>query len=171
MNNSFSNTTTFVLDKAYFQECYSESVKIEQSFKIYVKACVLSVFGLLILLFSDVSAYIGWFIVVLGFLDAVSVYYQKPWWVLRQMLSKASNSEVTLLINEQGIATTSFYSDNKILWADISKMEQTPLGFLIVHSGGRSYVSATGLSTETQGFILLHVPDCDVPPEEAKKDT
>lgn len=162
MKTSFSNTTTFILDKAYFSECYSESVNIEQSFKIYLKACVLSVFGLSVLLFSEVSAYIAWFIVVLGVLDAVSVYYQKPWWVLRQMLSKASHSEVTLLINDQGIESRSFYLDSKILWSDISKIQQTKFGFLIVHSAGRSYFSAMGLSTETKEFILSHVISCKV---------
>ena len=162
MTNSFSSTTTFVLDKAYFNECYSESVNIDRSFKAYLKSGMFSIFGLSMLLFSEVNAFISWFIVALGVLEAVSVYYQKPWWVLRQMLSKASNSEVTLLINEQGIASNSFYLDSNILWTDMSKIQPTKLGFLIVHSAGRSYVSAAGLSTETKDFILSHNIGLDV---------
>ena len=157
MNTPLSYTSTFVLDKAHFNECYSESSTLELSVKTFFKSGVLMLFGLILLLFTPVNAYAAWFIVALGILEALSLYYNQPWWVLRQMLSKASNSEVTLTIDAQGVLSESFYHNGRILWQDITSIKETSLGFVlhfnVGKSTGKSYLSKSYLSNDAQYYI------------------
>lgn len=114
-------------------------------------------FGLIILLFTPVNAYAGWFVVALGILEALSLYYHQPWWVLRQMLSKASGSEVTLTIDDQGVLSESFYNKGKILWQDVSLIQKTNLGYVLHFNVGKntnkSYLSKAYLSHDAQSYI------------------
>jgi len=157
MTASFSQSSSFILNKAYFNECYSESVIADTSFRAYFKSIVLTLVGLALLLFTQITPYATWFIIALGLLEAVSVFYHQPWWVIRQMLSKASNSEVTLLIDDNGISTQSFYLSSQILWSDVENIQQTTLGFLIKHLNGRTYLSASTLSNSMRNFLLSKI--------------
>lgn len=148
MTSSFSYSHTFVLDKAHFNECYSQSVGNDQSFKAYLKAIILSVFGIVLVLFSDVDPYAAWFVVALGALEAISTYYQQPWWVTRQLLGKSAKGEVTLIIDNEGIATESFYVKTMILWTNVSSIKKTSLGWVIRHEKTNSYISDSCLSEE-----------------------
>lgn len=162
-SQSRSFTTSFTLDKAHYSECYTQSSTLSHDKKTYFKANVLTVFGLIILLATPVNPYAAWFVIALGLLETVSVYYHKPWWVIRQMLSKASHSEVKLTIDEQGILTESFHINNRILWTDVTLVTETELGFLIYFSLGKtamgkdiaskSYISKSCLSDEATAFI------------------
>lgn len=157
MNSPTSFTSKFILDKAHFNECYSESTTLKLSPKTFFKSSVLMAFGLIILLFTPVNAYAAWFIIALGIVEALSIYYGKPWWVLRQMLSKASNSEVTLTIDEKGVLSESFYHNGRILWQDVTSIQETQLGY-VVHfnvgkSNGKSYLSKANLSAESQLYL------------------
>ncbi len=158
MNTAPSFTSKFILDKAHFNECYSESTTLDLSAKAFFKSGVLMGFGLIILLFTPVNAYAAWFIIALGILEALSLYYNKPWWVLRQMLSKASNSEVTLTIDEKGVLSESFYHNGRILWQDITSIEETHLGFVlhfnVGKSTGKSYLSKSCLADDAQQYII-----------------
>jgi len=158
MNTTISLTSKFILDKAHFNECYSESTVRDLSAKAFLKSGVLMLFGMIILLFTPVNAYAAWFVVALGILEALSLYYNQPWWVLRQMLSKASGSEVTLTIDEQGVLSESFYHNGRILWQDMTSIEETRLGFVLHFnagkSKGKSYLSKSCLSTEAQQYII-----------------
>ncbi len=157
MDTPFSYTSTFVLDKAHFNECYCESATLELSAKAFLKSSILMLFGLILLLFTPVNAYAAWFVVALGILEALSLYYNQPWWVLRQMLSKASNSEVTLTIDKQGVLSESFYHNGRILWQDVTSVEETNLGFIlhfnVGKSTGKSYLSKSNLSNDAQDYI------------------
>jgi len=157
MTSPVSFTSKFILDKAHFQECYNQSSTVDRSSKAYFKASVLTVFGLFILLFTPVNAYAAWFVIALGILETLSVYYNQAWWVLRQMLSKASGSEVKLTIDEQGVLSESFYHTGRILWQDITELTVTPLGFVLHFNIGKnkskSYLSKSCLSIEAQGYL------------------
>jgi len=157
MNSPTSFTSKFTLDKSHFNECYSESTTLELSAKAFFKSGVLMVFGLIILLFTPVNAYAAWFIIALGILEALSLYYSKPWWVLRQMLSKASGSEVTLTVDEQGVLSESFYHTGRILWQDITSIQETSLGFVlhfnVGKNTGKSYLSKSYLSNDAESYI------------------
>ncbi len=158
MNSSLSFTSKFTLDKAHFNECYSESTILDLSAKAFFKSGVLMAFGLIILLFTPVNAYAAWFIIALGILEALSLYYRKPWWVLRQMLSRASNSEVALTIDEKGVLSESFYHKGRILWQDMTSIQDTNLGFVLHFSAGKSqgksYLSKSCLSNDAQQYII-----------------
>tara|TARA_R110001583_G_scaffold10019_8_gene46796 strand:+ start:13966 stop:14457 length:492 start_codon:yes stop_codon:yes gene_type:complete len=162
MNSPISFTSKFTLDKAHFNECFSESTTLELSSKAFFKSGVLMLFGLILLLFTPVSAYAAWFVVALGILEALSLYYNKPWWVLRQMLSKASGSEVTLTVDEQGVLSESFYHQGRILWQDITSIEETSLGYVLHFNVGKNtgkrYLSKSYLSSDAQQYILSKSP-------------
>ncbi len=165
-NSSFS--TRFILDKAHYTECYTQSSTLTHDKKTYFKANVLTVFGLVILMATPVNPYAAWFVIALGLLESVSVYYHQPWWVLRQMMSKASGSEVNLTIDEQGILTESFHINTRILWTDVTSVTETELGFVVCFSLGKtamgkdiaskSYLSKSCLSDELIAFITKRSP-------------
>lgn len=168
MNEPSSFSTRFTLDKAHYTECYTQSSTLTHDKKTYFKANVLTVFGLIILLFTPVNPYAAWFVIALGILESVSVYYHQPWWVLRQMMSKASGSEVKLVIDEQGILTESFHINSRILWADVTAVTETEFGLVVYFSLGKSvtgkaiasksYLSKSCLSDEAIAFILQQSP-------------
>jgi hypothetical protein len=153
MTNSFSYSTTFVLDKAHFNECFSNSVVIDHSWLAFRKAIIFLLIGIVLVLFINLNAYVGYFLLGLGCVEALSLKYQQPWWVTRQMLSRVAGSEVTLILDETGIHTHSFYLDTHILWQDIKEVNQTKDGFLVVHIKGHSYVSDTCLSEDAKAFL------------------
>jgi hypothetical protein len=153
MPQSFSYSTTYQLDKAHFQECYSESAIIEPSFHAYKKSIVLTVAGMLLVLFTQMNPYAAWFIFSLGILEALSTYYQKPWWVMRQMLSKAAKGNVDLTLDDNGVVSKSFYASLTLLWSEVLLIERTKLGWLIKHEKGRSYISDKNLSAEAITFL------------------
>lgn len=168
MTQSNSFTSSFTLDKAHFTECYTQSSTLVHDKKTYFKANTLTVFGLFILFATPVNPYAAWFVIALGILETVSVYYHKPWWVMRQMLSKASNSEVTLTVDEKGILTESFHDQKRILWADVTLIAKTELGYLVHYTLGKglsgkqiankSYLSKSSLSAEAITFLLSKAP-------------
>lgn len=153
MSQPFSYSTTYELDKAHFQECFSESVVIVTSINAYKKSIALTIAGMLLVLFTQMNPYAAWFVFALGILEAVSTYYQKPWWVMRQMLSKAAKGNVDLTIDEQGIVSKSFYASLTLLWSDVLFIEKTSLGWLIKHAKGRSYISNKNLSSAAIVFL------------------
>ena len=154
MNSPFSYSTTFVLDKAHFNECFTGSVTVKHSLAAYSKAIVFLLFGMLLSLFTDINQYAAWFLVGLGFVEALAVYYQQPWWVARQMLSRAAHSEVTLTLDEVGIHSHSFYINSTILWPDVSVLTVTEKGLLLKHGKGKSYISGACLSEQARVFLL-----------------
>lgn len=157
MTTPFSYSTYFVLDKPHFNECFSNSVDIDKSWNAYKKSIFFCVIGVVLLFFIQVNGYVAYFMVVLGIVEALSVYYQQPWWVTRQMLSRSSNSKVTLTIDEQGIHTESFYQNSVIAWQDISEIKPTKDGLILLHNKGKSYISGSCLSEEAKSFLSSKV--------------
>jgi hypothetical protein len=153
MTASFSYSTQYLLDKNHFRECYAQSVIEDTSYQAYFKSAVLTLSGMLLVLFTEMNPYAAWFIFSLGILEALSVYYQKPWWVMRQMLSKAANGEVKLTINEQGISSQSFYAQLELEWTAVNALTTTDLGWLIGHAKGRNYISNSCLSQPCIDFL------------------
>ena len=153
MNSTFSYSTTFVLNRDYYTECFEQSVIIEHGLRRFAKALFFVFFGALLVLFTDVNYYAAWFVFALGILEALSVRYQQPWWVTRQMFSRASKSEVKLTVDDTGIATDSFYQKTNYAWSDFSAITLTNKGWLLVHVKGKSYISNQFLSNEAKNFI------------------
>ncbi len=145
--------STFALDKTHFVECFEESVKPQTFSSLYTKAIVLIAIGAALVMFSELNPYAAWFIFSLGILEVVSTYYRKPWWVMRQMLSKVAKAEVTIEITDEYIRTYSFYNDNKMFYCDISNISATQKGWLISHKTGRHYISNRCLSEQVQQFL------------------
>ncbi|QYJ78115.1 YcxB family protein [Shewanella acanthi] len=152
MKSPFSYSTTYILDKAHFEECYNQSVKPDPTLKPYYKAMGFGFIGIA-LIFTNLSLYLAYFFVGLGVIDALNVKYHKSWWLMRQMISKAANNEVTLTIDEQGVHTHSQYVKGTILWNSLYRITPTERGFLLTHQGGNSYLSNQCLSQDCIDFI------------------
>ena len=152
MPTEFTFSTSYVLDKTHFSECYDESVITDKSIRAYYKSIGLFTAGV-ILIFSPIDKYLAWFILSLGVIEALNVYYNKAWWLMRQRLSKASGNNVNLIINEDGIFVKSNFVDTKTLWSDIIEIKQTEKGFLLKLNKSTSYISNRCLSNDAISFI------------------
>lgn len=153
MTSPFHYSTTFVLDKAHFNECFSESVPQELTFKDYYKAMAAVTAGIALLFLTDVIPHFAWFIIGLGIVEALSVYYRQPWWVFRQMLGKTANSIVTLGINDEGISTHSVHLEQTIPWSDVTQLQATAKGWLVFHAKGKNYISNSCLNPQAQSYL------------------
>lgn len=153
MTAPFYYSTTYVLDKSHFSETYDESSTKKNSRAGYIKSITLAFLGLAILLFTEINPYIAWFIVALGGVEALSIRFQKSWWLARQMISRAANNELTLTIDEDNIRSQSSNIESTILWADITQIDQTQQGWLLHHPAGKTYLSNRCLSDEAKQFI------------------
>ena len=153
MTTPFLYSTTYTLDKSHFSETYDASASAGNAKKIYMIAIALGLLGLALLIFSEINPYAAWFIIALGALEVFSLRFKKPWWLARQMISKAANTELTLQIDEHGISSKSIHVESKIAWADVTKIEATAQGWLLYHAGGKNYVSGRCLSEQAQEFI------------------
>ncbi|MCL1145065.1 YcxB family protein [Shewanella sp. 10N.261.52.F9] len=158
MNQEYSYTTQYTLDKSHFSECYDESVVIDASIRAYRKAILFAVVGVALML-TNINGYASWFLIALGALEALSVRFRKPWWLMRQMMSKAANNEVTLTIDSSGISNDSFYVQGKILWQDINQFTETKQGFLLKQSKAVSYLSKRSLDEDALQFVIAQGRD------------
>lgn len=152
MPTPYSYSTTYILDKAHFDECYTQSVVPDPTLKPYYKGIGLALIGIA-LIFTNISLYLAYFFVGLGVIEALNVKYHKAWWLMRQMMSKAASNEVTLTINEQGIRTQSEYVNSQILWTDMYRIKETESGFLLTHKAGVSYISSSCLDAAALAYI------------------
>ncbi|WP_237445149.1 YcxB family protein [Sinobacterium norvegicum] len=150
--------TTFTLNKAHYSECFEESRKVSPvtNSQRYQKAAILF-FLALVLSQTTVDGYVTGFFFMLAIIDALSVYYARGWWLARQLISRASGGEVTLLINGQGIEIQSEYVNQQLLWPDIAEIKQTDRGLIVYPvAGGQSYISKHSLTDDVTAFILSH---------------
>lgn len=159
MNSDFSYSTSYILDKSHYSETFDESVIIDTSYRPYVKAIVVALIGLVMLYVTDISPYFCWFLIGLGGVEALSVRFQKAWWLGRQIISKAANNEMTLTINSDGVFAKSLYVDGKILWSDIKRIEATKQGWLLHLVKGKTYISNRTLSDQAKAYIESKAED------------
>jgi hypothetical protein len=157
MTTPFHYSTTYTLDKSHFSETFDESIIKAEPIKAYTKATALMLAGSAFVYFTDFAPYFAWFIVVLGVIEALSVYFKRSWWLARQMISQAANTKLTLTIDENAVRSKSPTVESQILWEDVNKIEQTKQGWLLYHTSGRSYLSARCLSDEANNFIASKV--------------
>lgn len=153
MTSSFQYSTRYKLDSSHFRETFEESGANDITLSAYFKAVFLVLAGLSILVLTDIIPYAAWFIIVLGIVDALSVYFRKPWWLARQMISMDANIELSLTIDEKGISSQSSRLNSQILWNDIADIKKSNRGWVIQHVAGKTYLSANHLSDEAIAFV------------------
>lgn len=146
-------TTTYTLDKPYFYECFEQSQpyskRAQPKYFLLVLLIGLGLFGI----YGLGDNYLGSFMIMLAILECVAFYYRKPWWVTRQMLSRASGSEVTLTFDDEGIKSTNYYKNYQLAWQDIDQLITTDLGVILKSKKGMQYISNKILSTE----MIAHI--------------
>jgi hypothetical protein len=152
-SSEFSYSHSYLLDKSHFSETFDESTSSIRTLKDYSKGLIFFGLGAILLVVTEVSAYASWFIIGLGVVEGLSVRFAKPWWLARQMLSKAANTELTLHIDDLGIRTDSFYVKSEMQWTEMLKIEKTQQGWLLYSKIQRSYLSGRCLSEEAEQYI------------------
>ncbi|WP_444995397.1 YcxB family protein [Aliikangiella sp. IMCC44359] len=155
MNQPFCQSTTFTLDKAHFQECFEQSSQPVQN-KDYRKAAIIGAIGIALMFIEAEHYYIPFFLIGLAILEVFSVLYRQTWWVWRQLMGKSGYSQIKLIIDEKGITTESEHVNTQIFWSDVKAVEKTSKGLLVVHEGGKNYLSNSHLNEEIIEFILKH---------------
>ncbi len=153
MNQPFSQSVSFKLDKAHFQECFEQSAQ-EVQIKDYYKAIILGVLSISLFFVEAEHYYFPFFLFCLGVLEILSVKYRQTWWVWRQLMSKSANATVELIFDDDGITTISKQVNSQILWNDINSIKQTKKGFLLKHKNGVNYLSNSYINEEMKEFIL-----------------
>ena len=153
MTTPFSCPTKVTSDKAHSAECSSELMTCEHAISAYCKAIFLSLFGILLVLFTDIALYAAWFLFSLSILKTISVYYQEPYGLARQRLSKVAKSNTRLIVNDFNISIEYLYLSHTILWDYISALTATSKAWLNSHILGKNYAFNRGLSTPAITFI------------------
>jgi hypothetical protein len=148
-------TEKFTLDKAYFRECFEESLPFSNEIKPKYPLLVFLILLSLVSWFVLNNGYLASFLILVATLELIAFYYQKPWWVARQMLSRASGSLVTLHFDEQGIKAVNPYKEYAFSWQDITATHITNRGVVFKTNKGMQYVSKSALSDKTLDFICL----------------
>ncbi|MFD2164988.1 YcxB family protein [Thalassotalea euphylliae] len=157
MSESFEYNNQYTLDKAYLTECFEASVKPLPMMQAYKKALFFVVIGMALLMFTQVDKYLSSFIVVLGVIEALSVKYQRAWWVTRQLWGKSGNSDVGLTMNSEGIVIKSTYVEQHFKWPNISDIEETQTGYLFIVLNQKHYLSKSVLSSEAIDYMLSQI--------------
>lgn len=153
MTTAFTYSTTYLLDKSHYIETYEASVPADNSKKVYLIAILLALVGLAVLMLTEINAFVAWFIIALGGLEVFSIRFKKPWWLARQLISKAANTELTLTIDEHGISSKSIHVKSVLPWSDVSQIEPTSQGWLLYHNGSKNYLSGRCLSEAATEFV------------------
>lgn len=103
--------------------------------------------------------FFAFFIFCLAIVELLSVKYRKTWWVWRQLMSKAANGSVDLVINDSGIKTTSKHINTFLGWEEVLGVKQTEKGFLLKHKNGTNYLSKEYLGDQLCDYIKTKIAD------------
>ena len=146
-------STTYTLDKPYFYECFDESLPHSAQAKPKYFFLVLLVSLGLIAIYGLEKHYLGNFLIMAAVLECVAFYYRRPWWVTRQMLSRASGSEATLTIDKDGFKSVNPHKSYQLTWQDINEVIFTPRGIILKSRHGMQYISNSVLNDEIIEYI------------------
>ncbi|WP_404340850.1 YcxB family protein [Pseudoalteromonas mariniglutinosa] len=148
-----SLSTSYTLDKAYFYECFDESLPYSKQVNPKYGLLALLICLGLVAFYILQRHYLGTFMFMLALVECIAFYYKRPWWVTRQMLSRAAGSEVTITFDESGIHAQNPYKSYQLTWQDINQVINTPRGFLLSSKKGMQYVSKHVLDDEIITFL------------------
>ena len=141
-------TTTYTLDKPYYYECFDESLPYSSQAKPkYPLLALLITLGLLAF-YQLENHYLGSFMIMLAVVECLSFYYKRPWWVARQMMSRASGSEVTFVFDDEGVKAENPYKHYQLTWQQITDIIETERGYILKASRGMQYLSKKALNEE-----------------------
>ncbi|MGR5500324.1 YcxB family protein [Vibrio sp. DNB22_10_4] len=155
MPNNKEFTAEYTLNKAFFAECYDQTSTPTEFPKSYYKAALFLLFGSVLVKFELLpNGYLGWFFIVLSFIEALSVYFKRGWWVWRQNIGSSAGSKVELTIGTKGVTYKSGKVNNTIAWGDIDQLQQSDLGVILHMGKQRQYVSKSCLSDDMLAFMV-----------------
>lgn len=157
MNKDFIYSVEYKLDKQHLNECFEQSVTAKTFGQAYGKSLAFVVVGLALLVATTLSPYLGSFIVALGIVEALSVRFQQPWWVTRQLLGKSGNNMVKISLDQDGISIESHLFNQQFLWSQVTDCLKTDKGFVLTISGTKQYISKSHLSEAAIAFMLAQV--------------
>ncbi|CAM4022798.1 YcxB family protein [Pseudoalteromonas byunsanensis] len=147
-------TEKFTLDREYFRECFDESLPLSDrakpKYSLLVFLIVLAVLSWVVVN----NQYLASFLALMAVLEVIAFIYRKPWWVARQMISRAAGSLVVLHIDDEGIKAVNPYKQYQFLWHEIIQAQQTDKGIVLKTKRGMQYISQAAISKQAFDFIL-----------------
>ncbi|CAH9054130.1 hypothetical protein PSECIP111951_00965 [Pseudoalteromonas holothuriae] len=147
-------TEKFTLDKSYFAECFDESVAFSDKAKLKYPLLIFLMFLSVLSWYLLNKPYLASFLAVIAILEVIAFTYKRPWWITRQMLSRASGSIVTLHIDNDGIKAVNPYKKYHFSWLEITQATKTEKGIILKTKKGMQYISKAAISSEGYSFIL-----------------
>lgn len=158
MSKDFNFTTEYTLDKPFFAECYDQTSQPAEFPKAYLKGLLFLIFGVVLVKFELLpNGYLGWFFITLSFIEALSVYFKRTWWLWRQTFSMGPPKKVVLQVNSEGVSYKSGKNTRNIVWNEIDQLQQSNLGFILHMGKQRQYISKSCLNDEVVTFMLEQV--------------
>ncbi len=145
----------FKLTREHLAECFDESLPFSRHQKPkYGFAGSFIGIGMGLILFTEIGGVAPYIMVGLGILEFVSFYYRRPWWLTRQMWSRASNSQVTITLNEDGVHSKNPYTESTLLWEHVGKIIETDKGIILqTEKGAQSYLSRATMPEGALDYI------------------
>lgn len=141
-----SLSITYTLDKPYYYECFDESLPYSSQAKPKYPLLVLLISLGLLAFYMLENHYLGSFMFTLAIVECLSFYYKRPWWVTRQMLSRASGSEVTVSFDDEGVKAENPYKSYQLSWQQINEIIETERGYILKADKGMQYLSKQALN-------------------------
>ena len=141
-----SLSITYTLDKPYYYECFDESLPYSSQAKPKYPLLVLLISLGLLAFYMLENHYLGSFIFMLAIVECLSFYYKRPWRVTRQMLSRASGSEVTVSFDDEGVKAENPYKSYQLSWQQINEVIETERGYILKADKGMQYLSKQALN-------------------------
>tara|TARA_R110001583_G_scaffold24340_1_gene88883 strand:- start:387 stop:890 length:504 start_codon:yes stop_codon:yes gene_type:complete len=147
--------THFILNREHYAECFDQSMLLKGPQKprfAFIAGLIIA--GLFFLFVTDVQGLLAWFFFGIAVLEYFSFKYKRPWWLMRQMMSKNAGNKITLIFDDQGIENKSVYINNQLAWQSIDSFYETDTGFMLnLHQGGQQYLSKSCLDEAIQSYI------------------
>lgn len=141
-------STTYTLDKPYYYECFDESLPYSSQAKPKYPLLILLITLGLLAFYQLENHYLGSFMIMLAVVECLSFYYKRPWWIARQMMSRASGSEVTIVFDDDGVKAENPHKSYQLSWQQISEIIETERGYILKAQRGMQYISKQALNDE-----------------------
>jgi hypothetical protein len=154
-----SFSTQFTLSRDYLAECFDQSLPHGRNAKpSYLFPALMFAAGAGLLFFTEQPKVAGSMLIALAVLELVHIRFRRAWWLTRQMWGRSGDSEVDVIINEDGIKTQNPYTQTALLWSDIERVIETDLGLILVaKSGVQQYLSKSLFSAELISEIIASI--------------
>ena len=150
-------TTSFKLSKAYFRECFDQSIQYGNNRRRveHIIGTLALVTGISLFIYTDLAILAPLVFIIIGTYELSNPFMKKIKWINRQMSSEAANIDMEICISDKGITSKSSYKNINMPWTGIKKIVETPKGILFFpRKGMHIYLQKKSLPQGAVEFIF-----------------